>query len=216
MISRLRGKLVHVHDQSAVIETGGVSYEVMVPTGLAERLRQNGHMGEDISFDTIYYIEAGDRKSNHYPRLVGFIDPVDREFFHLFTQVPGLGVKKALKCLILPIKDIASAIENKDAATLSRLPGVGGRLADKIIAELHGKTAKFALSKAEEALAAKTTQKTPIQEEALEVLVQLQYSRPEAEAMIEDVLKKQPKVKTSEELITLIFKSEQHRKVTAE
>jgi len=217
MISRLRGKLVQVDEHSAVLETGGVSYELMIPTGLAERLRDNNHAGTDITFDTIYYIEAGDRKSNHYPRLVGFTDPVDREFFHLFTQVPGLGVKKALKSLVLPIKDIASAIENKDTSVLGRLPGVGGRLADKIIAELHGKTAKFALSKAEEARAAKPTgPRTPIQVEALEVLLQLQYSRPEAEAMIEEALQAKPKVKSAEDLITMVFRSEQHRKVTAE
>ena len=214
MISRLRGKLIHVDEQSVLVETGGVAYEVMVPTGLADRLRQNGHQNADISFDTIYYIEAGDRKSNHYPRLVGFTDPVDREFFHLFTQVPGLGVKKALKCLVLPINQIAAAIENKDGSTLSRLPGVGGRLAEKIIAELHGKTAKFALSKTEEALAAKSRQATPLQDEALEVLLQLQYTRAEAEKMIEAVLTKQPKVKNAEDLITLIFQSEMHRKAS--
>lgn len=214
MISRLRGKLVHVDEQSVLIETGGVSYEVMVPTGLADRLRQNGHTNSEMSFDTIYYIEAGDRKSNHYPRLVGFTDPVDREFFHLFTQVPGLGVKKALKCLVLPINQIAAAIENKDPAVLSRLPGVGGRLAEKIIAELHGKTAKFALSKAEEALAGKSAKATPLQDEALEVLLQLQYTRAEAEKMIDGVLAKQPRVKNAEDLITLIFQSELHRKAT--
>lgn len=215
MISRLRGKLVHVDEQSVLIETGGVSYEVMVPTGLADRLRQNGHLDQEISFDTIYYIEAGDRKSNHYPRLVGFTDPVDREFFHLFTQVPGLGVKKALKCLILPINQIAAAIENKDPAVLSRLPGVGGRLAEKIIAELHGKTAKFALSKTEEPLAGKNRDATPLQEEALEVLLQLQYTRAEAEKMIEHVLSKQAKVKNAEDLITLIFQSELQRKASS-
>ncbi|MGD8923141.1 MAG: OB-fold domain-containing protein, partial [Candidatus Zixiibacteriota bacterium] len=87
MISRIKGKLAQIGEQSALVENGGVYYEVMVPTALAERLKDNGRIGSDIEFETIYYIEAGDKKSNHYPKLVGFTDKIDREFFSLFTQV---------------------------------------------------------------------------------------------------------------------------------
>ncbi|PWB70730.1 hypothetical protein C3F09_08735 [candidate division GN15 bacterium] len=208
MISRLRGTLVQVTDQYALVENNGLSYEVMIPSGLAMKLKESGHLNAEIVFETIYYIEAGDKKSNEFPRLVGFLDPIDREFFSLWTQVPGLGMKKALKSLVLPIKDIATAIETKDAATLGRLPGVGGRLSEKIIAELHGKTAKFALSKAEEALAVKPRHEVPFADEAMEVLAQLQYTRNEAQRMIQAALKANPKVDRVEDLIALIFKLE--------
>jgi len=209
MISRIRGKLSLVTDHYALVENSGVFYEIMLPSALAERLKENGGIGQEITFETIHFIEAGDKKSSHYPKLVGFTDPVDREFFLLFTQVPGLGVKKALKSLILPIKDIAVAIETKDGAVLNRLPGVGGRLADKIIAELHGKTAKFALSKNLEPLAVKERPVTPFESEANEVLRQLQYSRKEAEKMIREALKSNPKIDSAEELIAVIFRNEQ-------
>ena len=168
-------------------------------------------MYRDIEFKTIHYIEAGDRKSNHYPKLVGFTSGIDREFFSLFTQVPGLGVKKALKSLVLPIRDIATAIETKDPSTLNRLPGVGGRLAEKIIAELHGKTSKYALSKTAEPLAKTDTKRGPgpIETEALEILTQLQYKRQEAEDMIAKVVQSNPKVTKVEDLISLIFRNEQ-------
>ena len=208
MISRLRGTLVQVTDHFALVENNGLSYEVMIPSGLAMRLKEANHLNADITFETIYYIEAGDKKSNEFPRLVGFLDPIDREFFSLWTQVPGLGMKKALKSLVLPIKDIATAIETKDAATLGRLPGVGGRLSEKIIAELHGKTAKFALSRAEEALAVKPSHAMPFADEAMEVLAQLQYTRNEAQRMIQAALKANPKIDRVEDLITLIFKLE--------
>jgi Holliday junction DNA helicase RuvA len=211
MISRITGKLSQVTDQYALVENGGVFYEILLPSALAERLKENGAIGQPITLETIYFIEAGDRKSSHYPRLVGFTDPVDREFFSLLTQVSGLGVKKALKSLILPIKEIAAAIETKDAATLSRLPGIGGRLADKIIAELHGKTAKFALMKKEEPLAMAGKPAVPFESEAIEVLLQLQYSRSEAEAMIRKALQAGPKIDSVEELIAVIFKNEQKR-----
>ena len=211
MISRITGKLSLVTEQRALVENGGVYYEILVPSALAEGLKENGNIGDEITFETIYFIEAGEKKSSHYPRLVGFTDPVDREFFSMLTQVSGLGVKKALKSLILPIRDIATAIETKDAGTLSRLPGIGGRLADKIIAELHGKTAKFALSRKAEPLAVSERPATPFASEAIEVLLQLQYSRSEAEAMIRKALKANPRIDSVEQLIAVIFKNEQNK-----
>ncbi len=209
MISRIRGKLALITDRYALVENGGLSYEVMVPSALAERLKESGRIGQDVTFETIYFIEAGDKKSNHYPKLLGFTDPVDREFFSLFTQVPGLGVKKALKSLVMPIREIATAIETRDVGKLSQLPGVGGRLADKIVAELRGKTAKFALSRSDEPLAIKERPAPPFEAEAIEVLQQLQYSRQEAQAMIRRALSANPRVVSAEELIAVIFKNEQ-------
>ena len=211
MISSIKGKLTGITEQYALVENSGILYEILLPSGLADRLKQSGDVGQEIKFKTIYYIEAGDRKSNHYPRLVGFTDIVDREFFSLFTQVPGLGVKKALKSLILPIREIATAIETKNAGTLTRLPGVGARLAEKIIAELNGKTTKFALSKTDEPLAVEKKRKQfdPIEKEAMEILLQLQYKTSEAEQMIARAIESDSKINRVEDLIEQIFKNEQ-------
>ncbi|MBI5266676.1 MAG: hypothetical protein HY851_05525 [candidate division Zixibacteria bacterium] len=212
MINRLTGTLRQIHDHLALVENNGLTYEVQLPSAVAAKLK-DGSLNRDIVFETLYYIEAGDKKSNHYPRLVGFTNPIDREFFQVFTQVPGLGIKKALKSLILPIRDIAIAIENRDIGTLKRLPGVGNRLAEMIVAELNGKTAKFALSKNDEPLAVREHVPSPVQDEALEVLLQLQYKRAEAEEMIASVLKANPQVKDAEELIRIIFKNEHQARV---
>ncbi len=209
MISRIHGKLAQVTEQYALIENAGVFYEVMIPSALAERLKESGQVGQEVSFDTIYYIEAGEKRSNFYPKLVGFTDPVDREFFSVFTQVPGVGVRRALKSLILPIKEIAMAIETRDAGKLSTLPGVGGRLAEKIIAALHGRTAKFALSKVEESLAIDRTHvRTSFTDEAIDVLMQLQYNRLEAQRMIDSAMASNPEIDNPEILISHIFKNE--------
>jgi Holliday junction DNA helicase RuvA len=180
-----------------------------LPSALADRLKDENRLGTDVEFETIYYIEAGDRKSSHYPRMVGFINPVDREFFSLFIQVPGMGVKKALRSLVLPVSEIAGAIEMKDSDKLKRLPGVGGRLADKIVAELVGKCARFALARGSEPLAVKETVAQPFVDEALAILEQLQYSRSEAQGMIDAAMKTDPGVNQAEELISLVFKSSQ-------
>lgn len=216
MISRLRGKLVQLRDQVGLVENGGLFYEVLLPSALVERLKDEGRLDQEIIFETIYYIEAGDRKSNHFPRLIGFLNRFDREFFSLFTQVPGMGMKKALKSLILPIKDIARAIESKDAARLTQLPGVGGRLAEKIIAELHGRTARFALSKEEQPLASVDHQAPLLADEAEEILIQLQYSKQDAQKMIEAALKARPDIKQVEQLITEIFQNESRAQAVLE
>lgn len=208
MISRLKGKLVQVTDTHALVENAGLSYEIGLPSALAEKLKSNGSIDKEIQFETMYYIEAGDKKSTHHPKLIGFLDRTDREFFSLLIQVPGLGVKKSLKSLIMPIRDIAAAIETKDAAQLSRLPGVGARQAEKIIAELHGKTARFALSRSDEPLAVKATKASPYIDEALEVLTQLQYPPNTAREMVEAALRNNSQIKSAEELIQVIFKTE--------
>jgi len=209
MISRISGKLIALLDDTATLQVGGICYNLFIPSGLVETLKSYLNEDTSITLHTIYYIEAGDMKSAHYPRLVGFTDPVDMEFFQLFISVPGLGVKKALKSLIMPISEIARYIEEKDPAGLSRLPGVGPRLAEKIVASLAGKTAKYALAQGGKPLApSSTTGRDSISEEALAVLLQLQYNRSEAAEMISMALAESPTVKSSEDLIARIFASQ--------
>jgi len=208
MISQIHGKISRLTEETVTINLNGLYHELMIPSGIYTHLREIKADNREVMLYTINYIEAGDRKSYHYPRLIGFTEQLDKEFFQLFTTVSGLGFKKGLKSLTLPIREIATAIENKDAATLARLPGIGRRLADKVLAELTGKMARFALSKTEQPLTAARREKADLFNEALEVLVQLQYRAPEAEKMIDRALKSDPKIDTTEKLISLIFKQE--------
>jgi len=208
MISQITGKISHLADDSVTIELNGLYYELMIPSGIHDTLKQAQSSDAPITLFTINYIEAGDRSSYHYPRLVGFSNPVDKEFFQLFTTVSGLGIKKALKSLTLPIREIATAIETKDSSTLCRLPGFGNRLAEKAIAELNGKMARFALSREEYPLTVPSKEKADFIIEALDVLLQLQYKRPEAERMVDTAIKSNPRIDSAEKLISAIFNME--------
>lgn len=205
MISRLTGKLVGLTDETATLQVGGVYYDLYIPSGLHDSLKKYLNFDTAITLHTIYYIEAGDMKSAHYPRMVGFTDPVDKDFFQLFISAPGLGVKKALRSLVLPISEIARYIEEKNAQGLSKLPGVGVRSAEKIIAELSGKTAKFALAQGQQPLAPVKRHDEDFVDEAIQALQQLQYSKAEAEKMVDAALRGSPKVKSTEELIAKVF-----------
>ncbi len=152
MIAKIRGILDKVGDFSALVDVGGLFYEIMLPSALVDALKRDGSSGSEIELYTLDYIEGG-QVGNQYPRLVGFAEAIDKEFFSLYTSVSGLGIKKALKSLTMPINEIARAIETEDVSTLKKLPGIGGRLAEKIIAALKGKTARFALAKESKALA---------------------------------------------------------------
>ena len=73
------------------------------------------------------------------PRLIGFLSEAELEFFELFCTVDKVGVRKAMKALVRPIKEIADAIQRQDAKWLTTLPGVGAATAEQIVATLRRK-----------------------------------------------------------------------------
>ena len=79
------------------------------------------------------------------PRLIGFVTEAELEFFELFCTVDKVGVKKALKALVRPIKEIAEAIQRQDHRWLTTLPGIGQATAEKIVATLRKKVTRFSL-----------------------------------------------------------------------
>ena len=195
-----------------MLRANALCYEVFVPSGIASRLR---HMPESerrnpLTLYTIYYIDGGLGGGHLTPKLVGFLDPLDREFFEAFTTVPGVGFMKALKCLIQPVNEIARAIERGDTLFLKELPFVGTKTAERIVMELRGKMAKFALAPAEAPLS--IDEKEPASElkiEAQQVLEQLEFSRGEAQRMVAEILSRNKSVKTIEEFLRKVSEEKQ-------
>jgi Holliday junction DNA helicase RuvA len=204
VISKIKGQLDYIDGSSATVDVGGIYYEIMLPSALADSLKEKGENGKEVTFYILDYIEGG-QVGNQYPRLVGFANAVDREFFSLYTSVPGLGIKKALKSLIMPISEISRAIETEETSVLKKLPGVGGRLAEKIVAHLKGKTTRFALAKESKPLA-RPEVKPDYAGEVMAILLQLQYKRVEAQAMLDRALNTGKRFKSSEDLLQQIFR----------
>ena len=144
MITRIHGKLVRVAEATAYFEVPPFEYEVMVPDVVR---RQLGEMvGEEVSLHTVDYIDGNVQKGGRMtPRMVGFLSPIEKEFFEMFCSVDGLGIKKALAAMNRPVADIAAAIEESDGRYLATLPGIGPAVADRVVAKLRRKMAKFAL-----------------------------------------------------------------------
>lgn len=143
MIATIEGKLVRLDAESALVQVGALGYEVMLPSYCVDAL--SGRIGTQISLCTMEYYEGTPGGGNMVPRMVGFLNAGEREFFRKYTSVKGIGIKKGLRSLSIPIATIAAAIEDGDNKALMMLPLVGKRMAQQIIAELKGKLQAFAV-----------------------------------------------------------------------
>lgn len=190
MICRITGLLEGVEGLALRIAPAGspFAYEVLAPAFLAARM--SAQVGQNVVLTTIQYLEGVNQGTSFIPRLIGFQTPSEREFFELFTTVKGIGTRKALRAMALDPAAIARAIVARDAKALTQLPEVGKRLAETIIAELHGKVDAFLTSAELQDLNAAAEgkpipgQADPVIEEAVAALMALGETRAEAEQMV--------------------------------
>lgn len=204
MIARLHGILIEKREHSLIMNLGGIHYEVLVPLSILERVQ--GAVGPDgsISLVTYHYYQLTPSSAN--PVLIGFLNEVERDFFLDFISVSGIGPRAAVKALNKPISEIAQAIHAGDIAYLKTLPGIGLQRAKEVVAKLQNKTGRFALIQDRSVPAAKKSVPQGFEQEALDVLLQLQYKRHEAEAMIEKAVGRAASIATVEELLNEIYK----------
>ena len=209
MISRLRGTVREQGENYVLLDVNGVIYEVLMPPsllrGLPERLSQTG----EIELITFHYqqLEVG----RGIPVLIGFLNAIEREFFARFISVSGVGPRAALKALTLPIAAIAQAIDEGDLSLLRSLPGIGEQRAKEIVAKLQGKVGKYALMRTAGSLPASAEERggaVELEEEAVAVLVQLEYRKPEAKQMVRAALERNSKVTTVEELLNEVYRQQ--------
>ena len=205
MIARLEGRLVKLEGDNALLEVGPVAYEVLLPGYCVSAL--SGKVGTDVTLCTMEYYEGPWGGGNLVPRMIGFLSDGERDFFRRFTSVKGIGIRKALRSLSIPIANIAAAIEDGDDKMLTALEGVGKRMAQQIIAELKGKVGSFAIGAGP--VRREGAEFKPFQAEALEILIAWGEKRSEAMEMIELACKRHPDVDSAEELVPLVYRVKQ-------
>ena len=204
MISYLRGSAAVKNDSEVIIWCGGIGYEVLVPAAVMKWiLKKTEQEPGDITLVTYHYYE--NNQSRMVPRLIGFSNEIEREFFELFITVANMGPKTAVKALSRAFHSVAEAIEDGNYKELSTLPGIGEKKARQVIATLQGKAGKFALIQDED-IARVPKPKEDIESDAVDVLLQLGYKRAEAQDMVKRAVEMaSPKPKSSEELIQTIY-----------
>lgn len=196
-------------ENAVTVQVGDLAYEIFVPSSVVDYYRKktkndNKKNEEIVSFHTIQYIEGSSGHGNQFVRLVGFKRKIEKDFFQLYTSVEGIGYKTALKSLVLPIQRICLAIENNDLITLKKLPHIGSRTAEKMVATLKGRMKKFMLDHEAQPLTVPT--EPDIQSEVVQVLQQVGYNESESLVLMNKALEINPKIKTTEEMIQEIFR----------
>lgn len=177
MIAHLRGKLIFKQPGQAIIEAGGVGYDVTISVPTFTALPVAGaeaslHIHTQVSEDQI--------------ALFGFQDREEKRLFEKLITVSGVGPKLAIKILSgLSPERTVQAIRGQDHAQLTRIPGVGRKLAERLVVELKDKLDEFAVAPVQ------TSAKGPAVDDVLSALVNLGYQRAAAEKAIENAIAKE-------------------------
>ena len=176
MIAHLRGKLLAKHPNQAIVETGGVGYDVSisVPTfsdlpaiGGEVTLHIHTHVREDLI------------------ALYGFLRPAEKRLFEKLITVSGIGPKLAVTILSgMAADEMISAIRGNDVNRLTRIPGIGKKTAERMVLELRDKLAPEGVAES-----AVMPAMSPVEEDVLSALMNLGYQRAAAERALASVEK---------------------------
>ncbi|MFA6053852.1 MAG: Holliday junction branch migration protein RuvA [Thermodesulfovibrionales bacterium] len=204
MISYLKGqlKIDRARDDRITLIVNGIGYDILIPLYVMNGIKGGHSDGDELEL----FVSYNQTERQPKPVLVGFQSHLDKEFFELFISVEDIGPSAAVKALIKPVREIAGFIEDKDTKALRQLKGIGERKAEKIIATLKGKTAKYALM--QEVILAPLADED-FRKEVGDVLVnQLGHKHLEARDMIEEAIKRNPRINSSEELFEEVYRGQ--------
>ncbi len=204
MIAYLKGKVKvnYAHDDKITLIVNNIGYDVLIPSYAMKEIKNRLNENDELEL----YISYNQTERQPKPVLVGFPNSLDKEFFELFISVEDIGPSAAVKALNKPIREIARFIEEKDIKSLRQLKGIGERKAEKIVATLKGKVAKYALIK--EVPVSPEIPEDFIKEVEDVLVKQLGHKHLEARKMIEDAIKRNPSIKSSEELFEEVYRGQ--------
>ena len=214
MMTKLTGTLVRVLDEDVRVAIGPYEYQLMVPETVRRIVQMK--VGQEITFHTSEYYEGNQAGSRFIPRKIGFLSELELEFFDLFCTVDKIGVKKALKALSRPPKEIANAISREDAKWLTTLPGIGATTAETIITTLKRKVTKFVFASdlagnglmpgSDDASATTMSGVAPqLIEDVYQALMSVGHSPIEARTKLDGLLKSGTPFATIEDALTQIY-----------
>ena len=200
MFSRITGALVERGKETVVLEVAGLSYEIVLPPCVAEKIAQNAGAVVTLEIFSVLNMDGNSGRFAYY----GFTNGVEREFFEALVSVASIGPRSAARAFSQPMSAIAGAIDRGDHTALKALPGIGQQKARDIVAKLQGKVARFLLI--QDAPSAPMPTMPDFADEALAVLLQLEYKRTEADSMIRETLDMFPAIRDSETLLAQIYR----------
>jgi Holliday junction DNA helicase RuvA len=209
MITKVTGVVNRVLDEEVRLQVGPLEYQVLVPEFVRRQLQTR--LGQEATLHTTEYLEGNQMSNRFVPRLIGFNVEFELEFFDLFCTVEKIGVRKALKALVRPVRDVADAVHRRDVKWLTTLPGVGTATAEQIITSLHKKVARFvqAVPPAESANGSAPSPaavKGNVLEDAYAALLSVGHNPIDARLKIDQVVASGQTFNSVEEVLVLIYR----------
>ena len=165
MIAHLRGKLIAKHPNQAIVEAGGVGYDVAISVATFSELPS---VGDEVALHIHTHVREDALA------LFGFLRHDEKQLFEKLIGVSGIGPKLAMTVLSgMPASAMVAAIRANDVERLTRIPGIGKKTAERMVLELKDKLAAFGETAARAA--------SPLEEDVVSALCNLGYQRPAAE-----------------------------------
>jgi holliday junction DNA helicase RuvA len=197
VITFLDGQLTGALPTQAIVDVGGVGYEVFIPLSSYDKLPA---VGQSVRLLTHLHV----REDAHV--LYGFMTPAERDLFRLLVNnVSGIGPKLALAVLSgMSVNNFKTAVVNSDISAISRISGLGKKTAERIVLELKDKVGVAAAWEAASAAHVPTPEQGRANEAVL-ALIALGYKQAEAHRMVRDLQEKE-RDKSPEELVKLALK----------
>jgi holliday junction DNA helicase RuvA len=173
MIAHLNGAVTRIDANSVILDVNGVGYRVYAPVSVLAGLPE---VGQKTLLHTIMAVREDDIT------LYGFGTLEEQQVFQILTGVTGVGPKVALSMLsVLDVGELARAIAGNDTRALTKVPGVGPKLAQRVCLELGERMAEFSFTQRVDAMTSRQTpQENEAFEDVVEALINLGYSRPDS------------------------------------
>jgi len=204
-----------VGQEDLTLAVDPMEIEVLIPEYTRRKVQTQ--LGEVIGLHTIFYIEGNAMGGRMTPRLVGFLSAIDREFFEIFCSVDGVGVRKALRAMVRPVRELARTIQDQDVKSLATYPGIGEATAERIVAKLRRKVGKFTLivgqtdpadAGAQEQNGAPENAEPDVIRDTFSALLSVGHTESQARREIDRVLSGKKKFKNVADMIDAIYQQQ--------
>ena len=135
MIAKIFGKIIKKSPSSVIVQAGGIGFEILISSRTFEKIPEKG---SEVELDIYTHVREDELK------LVGFVDAADKDFFMKLLGVSGISIKIALSALsIYSGEELKRIIANREVDMLKRIPGIGIKLAERMILELKDKLEEY-------------------------------------------------------------------------
>jgi len=197
MIGQIKGRLIGKNAPEILVEVGGITYEILVPMSTLYQL-------PDLDGMVHLYTHFSVREDAQI--LYGFFDAESKRMFRSLVRVNGVGPKLALGILSgMSVDEFVQTVKNNDSDSLVKMPGVGKKTAERLIIEMRDKLSEWDSTDASSNLS--LAPNSTFIKDAEIAMVSLGYKPQQASRAISQVLKNNPEIDDSEELIRFSLKS---------